>query len=597
MNPTDFAWSTLQSITHLQPKNVKVLVDEIEYPTLGTDSFGYVIHLSAPLKPRDSVYSLHGMYFDNDAHGKASMWRMYRASVYHMSLHANTTDYRVYRSLQNYSPSVNNLMFAISLVEDYSIRGHMKARWPGLLLDCAYASQMTKLRFKNPNEIGDPSIRLAANFLSYSLTGKPLLSLGGELDQQVSAIHESLVDLEGAVQKYYQSAPFARKTLEGGDEVEEDTGSSGATSLVLGVDSKKINAARKILDVFSGQSCYMSQIPSPPFADNHGPNDLFESTPATGETVHFDSILTDAAADYGLELSPSALTDSEKQLSIESQTVLGDWEYSNTVHKRLLEIHRTADPKTHFENFLFPKEDYAEYVRTRARLIGPIRLILDQLRNVKSAMDENVKESGQLDIPKAVQVVATGSERNDVFQQEEMESKSEAWAILIDSSKSLETFAREVQEIAVCLAEVAKDLIPSHNSWACYSFNENLYIVKDFSEIYGTRTKSRIGGLESGLKTFLPDALRLAANRLKSVNQEIKVILVASDGFPLGYEGIDEELVDTIQQINKAGIQLIGMGVGSSSIKKYFRSNCQISSPFDLMRQFVKIYIELSTAF
>ena len=68
----------------------------------------------------------------------------------------------------------------------------------------------------------------------------------------------------------------------------------------------------------------------------------------------------------------------------------------------------------------------------------------------------------------------------------------------------------------MCLAEVAKDLIPNHNSWACYAFNENLYIVKDFTEIYGMRTKSRIGGLGSGLKTYLPDALRLAANRLKT---------------------------------------------------------------------------------
>jgi nitric oxide reductase activation protein len=365
----------------------------------------------------------------------------------------------------------------------------------------------------------------------------------------------------------------------------------------VGIDSKKINTARRILDVFTGQSCFMAQIPSPPFADNHGPNDLFEPSLAAGEEVNFESILKDAASEFSLELSPASLADSDKQLSVESQTVLGDWEYSLTVMKRLSELYRTIDPKTHFENFLFPKEDYAEYVRTRAKLIGPIRLILDQLRNVKSALDENVARSGNLDLPKAIQVIATGSNDTDVFGREENETKSEAWAILIDSSKSLETFARDVQEIAVCLAEVAKDLIPSHNSWACYSFNENLYIVKDFSEIYGMRTKSRIGGLDSGLKTYLPDALRLAANRIKNTTEEIKVLLVASDGFPLGYEGIDEELVETIEQINKAGIQLIGMGVGSSSIKKYFRSNCQVSSPFDLMKQFVKIYIELSTSF
>ena len=115
----------------------------------------------------------------------------------------------------------------------------------------------------------------------------------------------------------------------------------------VGIDSKKINTARRILDVFAGQSCFMAQIPSPPFADNHGPNDLFEPSPATGETVNFESILKDAVSEFSLELSPVSLADSDKQLGIESQTVLADWEYSLTVMKRLSEripYHRSKNP-------------------------------------------------------------------------------------------------------------------------------------------------------------------------------------------------------------------------------------------------------------
>ncbi len=584
MNPSDFACSFLQSITQLQPKDIKLLVDEIEYPALGTDSVGYVVHLSEPLRPRDNLYSLHGMYLDNDKNGKASMWRMFRASVYHLCLHAISTDYQVYRSLSNYTPSVNNFMFAISVAEDYAIRGHMRSRWPGLLLDCAYASRVTSLRFKGVDEVAEPSKLLAANILSYSLTGKPAYSLGKEPDDQVLSLHESLVDLEHSSMEHYSS--FLRNP----GKVQ------GENSTVVGLDSKKINSVKKILDLFNEEGFSLSQIPSPPFADNHGPCDLFESSLSCGELVPFDTILRDAASDFSLDMTTGTLADSEKQLEIESQSVLGDWDYFHMVMKRIAELHRALDPKTHFENFLFPKEDYAEYVRTRARLIGPIRSILDQLRNVRSALDDTVKESGNIDVPAAIQAIASKSNRKDVFYQEENDKKSEAWAILIDSSKSLETVAKDIQELAVCLGEVAKDLIPSHNSWACYSFNENLYIVKDFSEIYGMRTKSRIGGLESGLKTYLPDALRLAANRLKNAQEEVKVLLVASDGFPLGYEGIEEDLVQAIQQINKSGIQLIGMGVGSSSIRKYFRSNCTIASPFDLMKQFVKIYIELAAS-
>ena len=94
-------------------------------------------------------------------------------------------------------------------------------------------------------------------------------------------------------------------------------------------------------------------------------------------------------------------------------------------------------------------------------LIGPIRLVLDRLKMVRFTVDESQgKESGYVDIPMAIQVVASQSERNDVFIQEENELRSEAWAIVIDSSKSLETFQSEVRDIAVCLTEVAKNLIP-----------------------------------------------------------------------------------------------------------------------------------------
>ncbi len=46
----------------------------------------------------------------------------------------------------------------------------------------------------------------------------------------------------------------------------------------------------------------------------------------------------------------------------------------------------------------------------------------------------------------AIQAIAQKSNRKDVFYQEENDKKSEAWAILIDSSKSLETVAKDVQE-------------------------------------------------------------------------------------------------------------------------------------------------------
>ena len=121
--------------------------------------------------------------------------------------------------------------------------------------------------------------------------------------------------------------------------------------------------------------------------------------------------------------------------------------------------------------------------------------------------------------------------------------------------------------------------------------------MKESTENHGNATKSRIGGLATGLKTYLPDAIRVAASRLKSTTEDIKVMLVVSDGFPLGYEGIDQDLLDTVEKIRKSGIQLMGMGIGSSSMKKYFRNNFAVNTPFELMKNFIRSYTELSSSF
>ena len=77
------------------------------------------------------------MYYDNDQRGKSSLWRMFRSSVYHLSLHTVTTDYGFYKSLSDSVQKMNNLLFSISLVEDYAIMVHMAVRWRGLWSDTA----------------------------------------------------------------------------------------------------------------------------------------------------------------------------------------------------------------------------------------------------------------------------------------------------------------------------------------------------------------------------------------------------------------------------------------------------------------------------
>jgi hypothetical protein len=44
------------------------------------------------------------------------------------------------------------------------------------------------------------------------------------------------------------------------------------------------------------------------------------------------------------------------------------------------------------------------------------------------------------------------------------------------------------------------------------------------------------------------------------------------------------------------GIGIIGIGVNSTAVRRYIRTNCVVENPFDLMKKFTKAFIEYSTS-
>jgi nitric oxide reductase activation protein len=201
-----------------------------------------------------------------------------------------------------------------------------------------------------------------------------------------------------------------------------------------------------------------------------------------------------------------------------------------------------------------------------------------------------------VDLQEAIQVIASKSQRTDIFVREELQTREDAWSILIDASHSLNMFKGEVRGIALCLAEVAKMLILNQNSWGMYAFNNKFYIIKDFSEKYDARVRARIGGLTHGGFTFLPDAILLAAQALTRRLEEARVLVVVSDFFPTGYDDAEERLKDNIKKVERMGVGIIGIGVNSTAVKRYIRTYCVVEDPFDLMKKFTKAFIEYSAS-
>jgi len=563
LNFFDFAWTTALQITKKSYNELKVLLhDDLRYPYLGKDERGYVLHLIKPLRLDDSHVVFQGLKFNlqNPTHKKI-IWYLFKASVYHLSLHALLSDFSIYsRWARGKQPSLS--IFAVSLVEDAIVNKNLKRSFRWMLPEVTYANVISYLRMKNAEELSNDISRVMASVLLDFNVGKVKGTIKDEAITEVKAVTSMLQNIK--------ENPTA---------------------------NEKIDYANKIYDALSlfGQTF---EVPSLLYAESHGTNDLFyKERPPKEEEIQ--ALLTET-----LQNTSSEFKDEQKLKSAlqsldgsDANLALTAWLEREKSQIKILNSYRESGKETEFEDFSFPVEDYAEFQRRREILSSPIRRILHQLRLLKNVSGEDFKqESGFVDLQEAIQVIASKSQRTDIFVREELQTREDAWSILIDASHSLNMFKGEVRGIALCLAEVAKMLILNQNSWGMYAFNNKFYIIKDFSEKYDARVRARIGGLTHGGFTFLPDAILLAAQALTRRLEEARVLVVVSDFFPTGYDDAEERLKDNIKKVERMGVGIIGIGVNSTAVKRYIRTYCVVEDPFDLMKKFTKAFIEYSAS-
>jgi hypothetical protein len=575
-------------ITQKNQIDVKILLsEEIIFPILGKDNYGPILYLPKPIISDDEFISFQNMRFSNSPDSKCAIACLFKASVCHLSAHVAISDFSLYEHWAK-GKDINLAIFIASLIEDAKVNAYLRALWPGLLPDVAYANAVSHLRLRPVNSIINPSTRLMAAVLSYFTVGRVKGSLNGNEQRDFKAIVSILRDIENLTHKKFIIKKYVFS--EHGEEAKDQVNAQLAAPDVF------IHYADKIYGKLShyGNS---TEIPALLYTDSHGRTSIYELSPLTNinEAKVF---YADACIALGKEretisayIESSPFYPTREEDSILFSTLIQE----QNMQKRILKVYAPLLKGKHLLGVEFPKEDYTEYLRIRAKLSGAIRRTLDYLRNVKDVLDEDFRQqSGFLDLQEALQVVANKAMRSDVFTREEVIRKNDAWAIVIDSSQSLSTIPGEVKGVAVCMAEISKDLITNPMGWGLFAFNDKFYVVKDFSETYNRSIRARIGGLIKGGVTYLPDALNIAAEMLKSLSEDVKVIVVISDGVPLGYYGIETEMAETLKRIERAGITVMAIGVKSRQIRNHFKKSCVVETPSDIMKAFVKAYLEYS---
>jgi len=236
-------------------------------------------------------------------------------------------------------------------------------------------------------------------------------------------------------------------------------------------------------------------------------------------------------------------------------------------------------------------------MRARVLLRGGSRRLLDSLRIATDALDEDPgQEYGQLDLTAVVQMIASGRPRTDVFKRDEYLSKSFAWGLLFDASASMKVKGELGRAMAICVAEATKELLMDPGSWTFFAFSDRFYVLKDASEAYSRRVRARIGGLEFGGLTYMPDAIQVAGEILSKRFDEQRFLIVLSDGWPYGYPNMPKALSETISSLRKRGVIVIGVGLGTERMENFFKINTAIYNQKDLIKKFAKVYTNASIA-
>ncbi len=244
-----------------------------------------------------------------------------------------------------------------------------------------------------------------------------------------------------------------------------------------------------------------------------------------------------------------------------------------------------------FDEISLPSEDIFEYYQLKEKNKKIIKKIREQIRTVfNNSEDPQTNFYGEIDMELAIQAIASHSERYaEVFNKTEEQRIEETWAILVDNSASLRLRFEEVKDFMLCLAEASEELTGPSGSWGLYSYDQKFSILKDHKGKYNQDVRARLGGLHSGGLSYTPDAILLAGRMLVKNPADLKHLFVFTDDFPTGLWNYDQKLYLAIKEVERMGVEVIGIGL-SSNISKYFSDSCWGINIRDLVNKFVRIY-------
>ena len=568
----DSAWFISYELTGKEPGEIKILVqDSIPFPFIEKDDYGFVICLPNVKKLKNRMLEYQGIIFDpRDEMQIQILWDLFKSSIYYLSLFTVIVDPRLYSDHLK-GKEENTALTAIVMVEDAVLNAYLKTFHRDLLPEIKVADAFSYLALKPAHMIRNRGVRLAASILSLYKTGM----IKGRLEGSFGNVKNAVKMLRRLERRNIKAFSKLGNRLDAVKAQETES---------------KMKAFSEIYDLLSDYSSALSEVPSFLYMNHLSRNSIFESDLKPPSETAIQNTVDEIKQRLGLKIDINY-----EYLKNEASQNYWDWMRKEKAMRKILSRYREVGKKTRFKDFVFPEHDYAEFLRRRAVHSKTIRRITNRLALYYNLTGEDFRrETGIIDLQEAIQVIASQQQRSDIFQEDTLRYRAQAWGVLVDVSLSLESFAGEVKDVVLCLAEVSRKLFPDNRSLGVFAFDDKFYIIKDFTENHNRTVCARIGGIKHSGMTYLADGIKMATEALKRRYEESKILIVVSDGFPMGYRGAAEDAKEQVVDALRSGINIIGIGIDSEDIKDYFPVHCIVKTPYELMKKFVDTFFSYS---
>ncbi len=515
-------------------------------------------------KTSDEAIEFLDYVFPSDEQGKIQSGRLFRATVTRLTTHVLL---EIPPLLEGQSHPER---FTDALLRDLRVDAYLTDSHPERLPDMAYANALALASAKRLEKIFLPATRIMTAILSRVFVGR----LKGQLPEPEAVLVEKVVDKLSEMKSSFVSSS-------NGGEIDAD-------------------ALQETVGWIAGQLREFSpsvETPCFPHMENATRCSIYAERSLPGE-LEVEPFFMSAMEALGGTPPVEGGMASCWERGVDAECLQA---FSSTIiqlekERKILRQMEERLSDTHFKSIEIPSQaDYSEYLRARDLIGGSTRRLLNNIIVATNFEFEDIrKKYGVLDLADAMQVVASKSDRNDIFMRDELLKQSFTIVILLDVSRSMKTNPQENRARAICVAEAVKDIITDSNSWAFYAFSDRLYVLKAGSEAYSRKVRARIGGVPFDGATYMPDAIKAAAEFLKDKIEEQTIIIILSDGYPFGYPGVYEALEEVNQTYEQRNIIILGIGFDTERMGDLFRYNAPVYSQKDLIKKVGSIFLRAS---